>query len=85
LCFIETADVEIGLRDDGTASVLLDVVTGGVDVCDDHMGKKSINPPDGALIPLVGVVMADSDGMVVVAEVDNVVVIDADANNPPVW
>jgi hypothetical protein len=49
------------------------------------MGKKSINPPDGALIPLVGVVMADSDGMVVVAEVDNVVVIDADANNPPVW
>lgn len=83
MCFIETTDVEIGLRDDGVASVLLDVVTGGVDVCDGHMGKKSINPSGGALIPLVGVVMADSDGMV--AEVDNVVVIDADASNPPVW
>jgi hypothetical protein len=62
------------------------VVTGGVVVCDGHMGKKSINPPGACMAPLVGVVMADNDGMVVVA-VDNVgavVVDDIDDNNPPV-
>ncbi len=79
-CFIETADVGVGFRD-GAANVLLDVVTGGVVVCDGHIGKKSINPPPGAFIPLVGVVMAANDGMVVVADVDNV---DVDTNNPPV-
>ena len=44
------------------------VVTGGVVVGDGHIGKKSINPTLDEFIAaaLVGVVMADNDGMVVV-------------------
>lgn len=52
------------------AIVLLTVETGGVVVCDGHIGKKSINPVP--LVALVGVVMGANDGMVVVAVVDSV-------------
>ena len=63
------------------------VVTGGVVVGDGHIGKKSINPTLDEFIAaaLVGVVMADNDGMVVVADVDNVDAVDVvEDNNPPV-
>ena len=64
------------------------VVTGGVVVWtpDGHIGKKSINPTlDEFIAALVGVVIADNDGIVVVADVDNVDAVDVvEDNNPPV-
>jgi uncharacterized membrane protein len=53
-----------------------------VTTCYGHIGKKSINPTlDEFIAALVGVAMADNDGMVIVADVDNVNAVVVD-NNP---